>query len=298
MNPTADPIIPAQAPCPKCGGDGFYYRPSEKVEGANIRFPCDCRPVEGEQRPDPILPQTIPLGEPNQLSIAGCAAPSENKCPKCGGSGIIRTDDCGAPVPPGTVGYFVSRCDCRPVAPAGVAFTNCTFTPPEPGDAVQLTADPDSPPLGTVVEWNGTGPEVMLPGTPVAPAAEYPTADFSLRYGPPADRGRGETNLAGQRAEVLLCKWADARDRLDELSRTPIPWEKSDAVREKMRKIESHFDAVIAEHDAATAEVGRLRDRLRMMHYWGKCEPDNCNVDGGPEHNEYFASGGKQWASM
>lgn len=39
------------------------------------------------------------------------------------------------------------------------------------------------------------------------------------------------------------------------------------------------------------AEIAGQRKRLRDIHQW-KCTADNCELDGGQEHEEYFVNGG------
>lgn len=94
---------------------------------------------------------------------------------------------------------------------------------------------------------------------------------------PPADRGRGETD-----DETILLE----RNQLsDELAR----------VVDLLMAEEDLAKQLESERDAALREYERLRAKLRVMHFWAKCEPGNCNLDGGQEHAEYFAIGGAEW---
>ena len=45
-------------------------------------------------------------------------------------------------------------------------------------------------------------------------------------------------------------------------------------------------------------EINFLTQRLRKAHFWAKCERDNCKLDGGKEHDEYFAAGGETFAEF
>lgn len=53
---------------------------------------------------------------------------------------------------------------------------------------------------------------------------------------------------------------------------------------EWLRKRSQRLDETLAERDA-------LKNRLRSVHQY-HCTPDNCNLDGGPEHEEFFDNGG------
>lgn len=41
---------------------------------------------------------------------------------------------------------------------------------------------------------------------------------------------------------------------------------------------------------AVEAEAAGMRQRIRDMHQYGECTVDNCMLDGGPEHEEYFTT--------
>lgn len=53
--------------------------------------------------------------------------------------------------------------------------------------------------------------------------------------------------------------------------------------------------SLVSDYDLELRSVTRDRDdlkqRLRDMHQW-VCTADNCKLDGGEEHEEYFKAGG------
>lgn len=64
----------------------------------------------------------------------------------------------------------------------------------------------------------------------------------------------------------------------------PSSEECQDALINPVRDIERELCVVTRERDD-------LKRRLRDMHQW-HCTSDNCMLDGGEEHEEYFDAGG------
>lgn len=67
----------------------------------------------------------------------------------------------------------------------------------------------------------------------------------------------------------------------------PLSSECADALLNPVRDYERELRIVTRERDA-------LKQRLREIHQW-QCTADNCELDGGEEHEEYFKSGGKMF---
>lgn len=50
-------------------------------------------------------------------------------------------------------------------------------------------------------------------------------------------------------------------------------------------------DELRSQLSARDRELAELKRRFREVHKW-RCTADNCTLDGGPEHEEYFSGGG------